>query len=219
MNIWTLINKTRELGSMSQALEELKPTRRQCDVIDGQRQTVAMRIMDALENHPFRLKASQDSIPLIHPEHGELLVNMGCSDDDYIDFIQWIPSQGEDVCRQLVSNPGKLLPDSGNWSLFAPQTWRGENTKYWGLKTDEDFWYPLEEYYIKNFIRPKYPDYPDLEGEIFLNTSLELPLDGFLSRPPAPYSIKHNAYYESYINALLTEESAQEMYAKLGPPY
>ena len=210
-NIWTLVKKTHELNSMEAALNALKPTRWQCDIVNGQRLTVYSRAREAIEMCQFGQKLSQGTT-VTHPEFGKVHVSLS-SDDDFHYFLNGLPSQGEDVCRQLVADPESMLPGKGNWSLFEPESWRGN--QYWVPKTDEDFFLPLEEYYIENFIRPLDPDYEDSYEAYY-----ELPMDGFLSLPPDLIGSKKQQQeqkkrYLEYIRVMTSEKTAQEYYKQL----
>ena len=204
INIWTLVNKANELGSMELALDALKPTRRECDIIDGQRNTVMMRVREAIESCPSGKKLAQGA-KLAHPDLGMVDVSLD-SDDGFFYFLTGVPSYGEEVCRQIVADPDSMLPEN-NWLLFEqlPGSLR------WVPKMDEDYWNPLEDYYLRNYILPINPNYEDA----VFSAGYELPLDGFISRPPdSPPKNRHAAVeqYEKYVLAMSTEKASQEYY-------
>lgn len=221
MNLWTLIDLTEsndETGSklgMVRALEHLKPTRRECEIIARQAATVANRVREAIEGSNFGKQASQTTTIVSHgrgsstgefPAAGaSVKVSLG-SDTGFGDFLCWIPSRGQAVCLQLVADPESLLPPN-NWDLFESDRTR------WTPHEDESYFEPLNEYWRKNHIHVFDPDHEDP-----IDTYYEYPLDGFVSRPPPAFSTKASvvaktiSMYEETIRALATEQTAEAYY-------
>jgi len=221
LSLWTLIDlaEKNERCGIEKAIMILKPTRRECEIIARQASTVAGRIRDALEHTKFYKLASQTT-ELIHPSTGKKVkVDFG-SESSFGEFLSWIPSQGREVCLQLISDPDSMLPISGNWSLFEKDSGKSER---WVPKTNENYLQPLNDYWLKTFIQPISPDFDDP-----IETYYDYPLDGFVSRFPNDFRGRHNTLatfkeqlnhvlhdYEQSIVVLSTEKSAEKHYAQV----
>ena len=214
MDLWKLIDLAEStpvdadapLG-VEEALKILKPTRRECEIIARQSATVCARIREVLDNSEFGKLAAQTT-EVVHPVSGKKVVVSFGSDSHFSDFLSWIVSQGRETCLQLVSDPDSMMPVSGNFSLFEET----EGTDHWILKADEGYMYPLDVYWMDNFLHPIDPDYDEV-----IDTYYEYPLSGFVDRAPegkrtVADMLKMRKLYENSIVILSTEKSATAHY-------
>jgi hypothetical protein len=209
VNIWTLVDLAEsksETGTrigIEKALQIIKPTRRECEIIARQNTTVTTRIQEAIENTTFGKNPSLTT-NLFHPISGKkVCIDIG-SDDGFLYFLRWVVSQGRDVCLQLVSDPNSMMPIEGNWTLFEKTDYQSkeEQSENWTIKQDENYLCPLDNYWRVNYIDP--------DSEYTIETYIEYPLDGFVCRSPKWYD---QQLAEESIRVLSTEKSATTYYA------